>query len=107
MKCFEIVKREDRIFLLSYFNSLASKDAQGLYLDSLITLNNVSRKRPRNIDSKGYNSSYKYKLFITNQEVITSKKSFVHVCIQGRREGGSTGLFCPGRQVDRGARSRI
>ena len=46
---------------------------------SLITLNNVSRRRPRNIDSKGYNS-YKYKLFITNQELITSKSPFVHVC---------------------------
>ena len=37
LKCFEIVKREDRIFLLSYFNSLASKDAQDSYFASLIT----------------------------------------------------------------------
>ena len=80
LKCLEIVKREDKILLSSYFNSLASKDAQDSLLASLITLNNVSRRRPRNIDSKGYNSSYKYKLFITNQEVITSKNSFVHVC---------------------------
>ena len=32
LRCFEIVKREDRTFLLS--NSLASKDAQDSYLAS-------------------------------------------------------------------------
>ena len=46
LKCFEIVKREDRIFLLSYFNSLASKNAQDSYFASLTTLNNISRRRP-------------------------------------------------------------
>ena len=28
LKCFEIVKKEDRTFLLSYFDSLASKNGQ-------------------------------------------------------------------------------
>nr|XP_047144797.1 uncharacterized protein LOC105847750 [Hydra vulgaris] len=78
LKCFHNVKEEDRKVLTRYFNSLSSKDAQDSYLASLITLNNVSRRRPRNINSKGYNSSYTYRLFITNHEIFAS--SFVYVC---------------------------
>nr|XP_047140293.1 uncharacterized protein LOC124815558 [Hydra vulgaris] len=64
--------------LIRYFNSLSSKDAQDSYLASLITLNNVSKRRPRNINLKDYNSNYKYKFLITNHEILTS--SFIYVC---------------------------
>lgn len=76
LKCFEVVKEEDRALLITSFNSPPNKDSQDSYLASLITVSEVQRRRPRTDEPRSYNNSYGYKVFVKGEE----QDAFAYVC---------------------------
>lgn len=63
LKCFEITSVEDRDRVIGYFNSLKTKDEQDAFLESLISVHPVERRRSRKEDpqqAEFHKSSFKY-----------------------------------------------
>ncbi|KAK3696330.1 hypothetical protein RRG08_066701 [Elysia crispata] len=73
LKCFEITfeitSEDERLSLLDRFNSLPSKNEQGAMLASLLTVEKVKQRRPRDNDgaSKLHDHSYTYSVKVTRE----------------------------------------
>ena len=69
LKCFEITSEDERLSLLDRFNSLPSKNEQDAMLASLLTVEKVKQRRPRDNDgaSKLHDHSYTYSVKVTRE----------------------------------------
>ncbi|XP_065671958.1 uncharacterized protein LOC136089797 [Hydra vulgaris] len=67
--------RDNRARLLAKFNAMSTKDLQDSFLAGVITVCDVTRRRPRKEDQIKLNkNSYKYKVFVNDKE------QFAQVC---------------------------
>lgn len=67
--CFSNISEEDRLTIFNHFyNSYSSKDAQDIFLQSLIDVEDVRRRRPGGIEvKKGREKSFRYNLMVGSQ----------------------------------------
>lgn len=85
LKCFENVTESERKSLLTQFNWLGSKDEQSSYLCGLISINPISRCRPRNNEPESAlrNHSYSYKVRVVRGDVAVEvpvcHKAFISI----------------------------
>lgn len=75
-KCFSNVSDEDKITLLSIFNSIGDKCKQDTLLGGLMRISTISRRRSRN-GSRPHKSCFvKYEIRVGTTVTIVCKKAF-------------------------------
>lgn len=80
MKCFERVSAGDRNEINDRFYSLNTKNEQDSYLQSLITLHQVARRRPMEcINQKPKSYSYTYRVSCSTGSYSVCKKAFAAI----------------------------
>jgi hypothetical protein len=70
LKCFQQVSEAERSFLLSRFNLLCNNNEQNSHLTSLITVNNIRQRRPRQDEDRAalHDASYRYRVRVKRNE---------------------------------------
>jgi hypothetical protein len=70
LKCFQQVSETERSFLLSRFNLLCNNNEQNSHLTSLITVNNIRPRRPRQDEDRAalHDASYRYRVRVKRNE---------------------------------------
>ena len=79
-KCFSATSLEERSSIITQFNALNTKDEQHSHLSSLISVENIKRRRNRlpEYDAKFNEYSYKYHVSVVRDEKLVK----VPVCAQ-------------------------
>jgi hypothetical protein len=70
LKCFQQVSEPERSFLLRRFNLLCNNNEQNSHLTSLITVNNIRQRRPRQDEDRAalHDASYRYRVRVKRNE---------------------------------------
>lgn len=80
MKCFERVNSTDRDEINDRFYSLNTKNEQDSYLQSLITLHKIARRRPMDgVNPKPKSYSYTYRVSCSSGAYSVCKKAFASI----------------------------
>lgn len=76
-QCFNKISEAERIGVFNKVYSFNKKNEQDLYLQSLIEIQDIKRKRPRNEDPKERSSNFTYNVSVFNRRVAVCKKAYV------------------------------
>jgi hypothetical protein len=70
LKCFQQVSEAERSFLLRRFNLLCNNNEQNRHLTSLITVNNIRQRKPRQDEDRAalHDASYRYRVRVKRNE---------------------------------------
>lgn len=83
-KCFVSVSDEDKISLISIFNSIGDKSKQDTFLGGLIHLNPVVRHRSRNGSRPNKTCSVQYEIRLGTRVISVCKKAFCSLFGMGK-----------------------
>lgn len=94
LKCFQQISEQERSLLLSRFNLLGSNNEQNSYLTSLMTVNNIQQRRPRQYEENAslHDCSYGYRVRVKRNnelmEIPVCAKAFasIHGVTKGKIE---------------------
>ncbi|KAI4454181.1 dna-directed rna polymerases i ii and iii subunit rpabc2 [Holotrichia oblita] len=81
-KCFSKISTNDRIMLLQNFNSMSSKNDQDSHLCGLISIQNISRRRPKagnHNPLKTHAAAFNYKIRINGKEEPICLQAFLSI----------------------------
>lgn len=72
LKCFSKFTDEQKLLILNIFNTIGDKEKQDTFLGGLISLNDVSRRRPRNNtkSNRSYSCVYKIRIDGINETIV-------------------------------------
>lgn len=78
-KCFEKVPENDRLDIFTRLHDMKTKDEQDIFIQGLINVHTIQRRRPRKESARSNSAAFKYNVFLQNKRQEVCLTAFLSI----------------------------